>query len=379
MEPIVQITLLKLSLAITTLCILLSGCGPRVMRIRTTGVAACALFLSLSLPQVRAEDSPPAQPTREAVAVEVFKGPKAIKVVPAPYPSSEVREGKEGWVEVNFMIDPQGKPYEVTVVDSTGNREFERATIRAAEGWTFEPARQGDRPISVGHRFKHTFVLRDAGKARVEFVRRYRKLGKAIEAGDKAAADELLPTLAVQNLYEDAFANLARYDYYRRWGTPAQQLGALRRAMAYETAPRYLDRKDFVAALHAVLTLEVQTQDFGSALETWELLQKYAPAETVKALQAPMQELAALRDQRSPYGVPGKIDDRGSWTYLLFRNRFQLAVSGGHVSEIKLRCQKQYVLFRFQEGVEYTIDDKHGACYMEVLGDLGTEFQLIQS
>jgi hypothetical protein len=128
-----------------------------------------------------------------------------------------------------------------------------------------------------------------------------------------------------------------------------------------------------------MLTLEVQEQDFGSALKTWELLQKYAPAKTVKALQAPMQELAELRDQHSPYGVPGKIDDRGSWTYLLFRNRVQLAVSGGHVSEIKLRCQKQYVLFRFQEGVEYTIDDEHGACNMEVLGDPGTEFQLIQS
>ena len=350
------------------------------MRIRTVGTAACVLFLSLDLPQVRAEDSPPAQPTREAVAVEVFKGPKAIDVRPPAYPRSEAHEGKEGWVEVNFMIDPHGKPYEVTVVDSTGNREFEKVSVRAVEGWTFEPARQGDTPISVGHSYKLTFALRDAaGAASVEFVRQYKKVTKAIDAGDKAAADELLPTLVVQNLYEDAFANLAHYYYYRHWGTHVEQLEALRHAIAWESAPRYLDRKNYVAAVQTVLGLEVQAKDFGSALKTWELLQKYAPAKTLKLLQTPMQQVAALRDEHSPYSVPGKIDDRGSWTYLLFRNRFQLAVSGGHVSEIKLRCEKQYVLFRFEDGVQYTIDDKHGACDMEVLGEPGTEFQLVQS
>jgi hypothetical protein len=49
------------------------------------------------------------------------------------------------------------------------------------------------------------------------------------------------------------------------------------------------------------------------------------------------------------------------------------------VSEIKLRCEKQYVFFRYQPAVEYSVANRAGRCSMEVVGEPGTAFELIQS
>jgi TonB family protein len=78
--------------------------------------------------------------------IETFTGPKAIEKVAPSYPESERQTGDEGWVIVNLMIDPKGKPYEATVADSTGNPVFEKAALAAVDKWRFEPASKGGTP-----------------------------------------------------------------------------------------------------------------------------------------------------------------------------------------------------------------------------------------
>lgn len=78
------------------------------------------------------------------------------------------------------------------------------------------------------------------------------KLIKAIQAEDRAAADALLASLDVQNLYEDAFLNVGKYEHYRRWGTEAEQIASLRRAVAGENHARYLPKETFLSALQVL-------------------------------------------------------------------------------------------------------------------------------
>jgi len=59
-------------------------------------------------------------------------------------------------------------------------------------------------------------------------------------------------------------------------------------------------------------------------------------------------------------------------------HRFSIVVASGAVKEIKLRCQKQYLFFRYQPGLEYSIGSKSDHCGIEVVGDPGTTFRLIQ-
>jgi hypothetical protein len=77
--------------------------------------------------------------------------------------------------------------------------------------------------------------------------------------------------------------------------------------------------------------------------------------------------------------VQGALGDETSWFFRLLKDRFQVDQVQGDVAQIKLRCERKYVLFQHQEDVIYTISDSYGDCRMEVVGKRGTTFRLIQS
>ncbi|HKR35193.1 MAG TPA: energy transducer TonB [Steroidobacteraceae bacterium] len=313
------------------------------------------------------------------VPVETYQAPKAIETKPASYPPNEIDKGEEGWVIVNMMIDREGKTYEATVVDSTGNRAFERAALAAVEKWSFEPARMNGTPIEAGRTFKLKFRLTDAEKgARPEFSRSYRQLLKAIEAGDRERADSRLALMRPHNLYEDGYYGVALYTYHRRWGTTAQQLSALRRAIADETEPNYLPKELFVSALQAQLSIEISTRDYARALETWATLRRNADAATLSRWEKSIGEIEALRTSDTAYAVTGEIATGTSWYYQLLKDRFQIDVTSGRLAEVKLRCNRQYVSFPFDPQLQYKISGNDRGCWMEVVGDPGTQFQLTQ-
>jgi TonB family protein len=79
--------------------------------------------------------SPAAEQAPQASRVDVYQGPKGIDVTLPTYPIGERQSRAEGWVIVNFMVDQQGKPYEVSVADSTGNRVLESAAAEQAAKW----------------------------------------------------------------------------------------------------------------------------------------------------------------------------------------------------------------------------------------------------
>jgi len=328
-----------------------------------------------------AAEGEPTPPAGTPVDAEVFTGPKMLRTPIPSYPGTEERDGNEGWVRVNMMIDPKGKPYEINVVDSTGNRTFERVTLETIQKWTFEPAKRAGEAIDGSFNVKVLFFLsQQATGARPHFVSAYKKLLKAIEANDRTAADSQLPELTVHNLYEDAYLNLARFHYHYKWGTEEEQLHDLRGAVAGESTPRYLDKKTFVAALGRRLVLEVKSQDFGQALKTWETLRPIAPKDSLQMYQEVIDKIETLRKNDSAVRISARLGELSSWNGELFKKRFQITVTSGQISDIKLRCQKQYLFFHYQPGVEYTVEPKRGGeCSIELVGDPGTKFDLIQS
>jgi TonB family protein len=200
------------------------------------------------------------------------------------------------------MVDPQGKPYEITVIESTGNKALEKAAVEAAEDWEFEPATLNGTPIDAGHTMKVGFVLTGASGASPAFVKAYGAFNRALVSQDRARTDAAMAKLKVENLYEDAYYGLAQYQYERQWGTKAQQCAALKRAIASEERANFL------------------------------------PPDT-----------------------------------------FRAALTSGRIAEIKLRCAKKYVFFKYDPQVQYTIAPEYGACGMELVGDPGTQFTLTQS
>jgi len=337
-------------------------------------IALLAALCLLASAQAAEEPSQPAA----AIPVEVYQPPKGIDLQEPQYPPSQRAAGSDGWVIVNMMVDPEGKPYEATVVDSTGNAVLEKAALAAVEKWRFEPATLNGKPIHAGGSYKINFVLTGESGASETFALTYRKLVKAVQKGERERADSLLAQLKPRNLYEDAYAGLANYTYAHKWGSVEQQLSAVRRAIAGENSARYLPKGAFISAQQAALALELQTHDFGQALRTWAALRDDLDPTLRAQYQKTMDQIETLRTSDEAFAVSGEITKGTSWYHLLLKNRFQIEVANGAVAEIKLRCSRQYVSFHFDPQLQYTVKGGDRGCWMEVVGDPGTKFQLVQ-
>ena len=64
---------------------------------------------------------------------------KPIKQVPPQYPPDAVREGTQGFVEVEVTVDPAGKVTSVSVVNAKPAHTFEQSAVRAVKQWEFGP------------------------------------------------------------------------------------------------------------------------------------------------------------------------------------------------------------------------------------------------
>lgn len=342
----------------------------------------CGLLVGLALRGANALDLDSAAPASAPIVVgsDVYEPPRAKQLIAPAYPSEESASGIEGWVILSAMVDQSGKPYEAAVVDSTGQKVFEKLALKTLEGWTLIPAQLNGHPIDSVYRVKFHFAVpgRPLG-ARDEFVVRYRKLIDAVRKNDKAAADAALAKLDVQNLYEDAFKGVAEYSYAVQYGDTDQQIAGLRRAIANESDARYLPKGTFVVALESLLRLQISVNRFGEALDTWRKLQKVSGDKQALAKFKPViDQVEALRAESRPYSVAGDLKDEG-WFIELFKDNFRIEVIKGHVDTLKLRCERNYRTFDYDSQLEYHIAKKSGQCELEIDGSPGSQFKLVQS
>lgn len=318
----------------------------------------------------------------DPVAVETYVAPKGIHLVKPRYPEEQAHRREEGWVALNFMVDTEGQPYEITVVNSVGDDRFRKAAIRALKRSRFEPARLDGQPIDAGARYGYSFEMSGgADGAGRDFVFRYRKLLAAIGAGDRDKADALLADLEPRNLYENAYRELGRYTYLRKWGTRAQQLGALSRAVGPDEERSYLADDARAKAMTTLFLLQADQHDFGGALETAGRLPEQAGDEDLQAtIDQAVREIEALRHDDRAFAVEGRIGERStSWHLKLLKSSFRFDGVEGRISEIKLRCAGKFVGFAYDDTLTYSVVERYMPCSLEVVGDPGTRFRLIQS
>lgn len=95
-----------------------------------------------------------AEPAPTAAAIEA--GPVAgaqlrYAHAPAPsYPRAEARAGIEGTVLLKVLVDVDGKPLEVSLEQSSGNRSLDmQARNQVLKHWRFEPAMRAGRPVQA--------------------------------------------------------------------------------------------------------------------------------------------------------------------------------------------------------------------------------------
>lgn len=69
---------------------------------------------------------------------------------PPPYPADAMRHGTQGTVLLQVLVDVDGKPLEVAIHRSSGNRELDRVAQRhVMKIWTFQPAMKDGQAIQA--------------------------------------------------------------------------------------------------------------------------------------------------------------------------------------------------------------------------------------
>jgi TonB family protein len=341
------------------------------------------LALAAMVPAISAALAGTPSPGEEAshgVPIEVIQSPKITRFPTGNlYPSNEVRDGREGWVVMTIMVDSNARPVDAMINASSGNPAFERAALNAVNKMTFEPARRNGTPVDGTFKFKLKFAIDNPAKgARSAFAASYRRLLKAIEARDKPGADEQLERLKPVNLYEDAFANFAKYYYDVAWGTREEQREDLAAAIAGEREPVYLSKENFVTALYMKLKLEIESSEYGSALDTWEVLEPLADTDMRTKVQKVIDEIHALQAGDKRTRITAVMGDSGRWSTTLLRNRFHVLVKDGTIRDVQLTCARKVVSFAFDPAMEYTLPADAERCEATLQGRPGTSFEFNQ-
>jgi TonB family protein len=295
------------------------------------------------------------------------------------------RNAKESWAAISLMVGPTGKAYEAMILQSSGDKNFEQEVLQSVDAWQFAPATLDGEPIDSTFETKvhnaSSSIPRNSMTASMtsKFATIYYDLLGVIEAGDRAAADRAMAKLQPGNLYEDAYLGLAQFTYAEKWGNEAEQIAGLKRAIAFEQEATYLLPPHFLSAVTALLPLQVNARDFEGALHTWDMLRNLQPDEaTLAKLKPIVAQVESFRSDRQPFNVNGQLID-GSWHINLFRKEFGVVVSEGYISELKLRCERKFAVLTFDAKNSYKVPEKFGKCRLQLIGDPGTKFRVIQS
>jgi TonB family protein len=315
-----------------------------------------------------------------------YTAPKLVKgSVVLEYPAVEELSGKEAWVDLSFMVNKTGQPFDIEVVDSSGAKAFVKQAVRALEKGQYTPATQNGKPIEARSEIRVRFQI-GTGKtgADPKFARRFRSLITALQRGETDKASRVLAKLEsmdILNLYEDAYLNIARFNYASTVGQPFEtQLRLLSRALDGQGQKQYLPEKLYLNSLELKFKLEVHTQHYVAARSTYRRLLKSADAERIKSEYGDLHEqVKGIRTAVGSYGVAGEVASSGIYKIGLYKDRFSLHDVKGSLTDIKLQCAARRAQLPVQIDAEFKVPSSYGDCTLFIYGSAGSTFRLQQT
>ncbi|WDS37078.1 energy transducer TonB [Pseudoxanthomonas sp.] len=111
----------------------------------------------ITQPQADASVPPAKAAKAEASRKEAIRKPVIANRAPSlmagtaqpKYPPSALRAGASGTVTLNVQVDPQGRPSEISIAQRSGNRDLDRAALKAANDWRFQPAMHNGKAVAA--------------------------------------------------------------------------------------------------------------------------------------------------------------------------------------------------------------------------------------
>ena len=321
-------------------------------------------------------------PPSDDNVVETFTPPERIKTTNPLYPRTRQYQGGEGWVALNFMIDTEGVPYDITVNTSSGDSAFERAAIRAVEEWRYQPAMFQGQPIDAGTLANITFLLSGGSGATPFFARYWKRYQKAEAAGDTETMAKALTKIEEhnRNIYEEAFYQLLLSRRHQTSGDVEAEYIAVTRAAFLDHDKGYLPEAALTGVLLRKMNLELELNKLAQARKTISALRRRELDEDLDGRLADIA--AAIETAATAEGViksTGRIRSDNQYVHSLLKSSFALADIDGDIAEARLHCDKGYVGFAYRDDMQYRVKADWSNCTLILIGDPATTFVLIEN
>jgi TonB family protein len=309
-----------------------------------------------------------------------------------PFPSSEADAGIEGWVEVSYVIKPDGTVGETIIENSSGRKAFERATIRSIKNWRYEPATMNGEPIEQCHtRVRIMFTLeegphwnRGAKKSVKNHYKRAQQLLKNGKLDETQTKIDEIATRFTTNHYERSRLSILRSMLQEKQGDMKAKLESLQ--VAAPTDGEFLEPEVYAMVLLNIFDLQIRFQQYADALKTFEKLEQLdIDSETEAKLKQVVDRIDEIRTSDQILAIEGEIGEareenngEGTWFHTLFRHTAGIEAVSGSLERVELRCDWRRVKAKPEKGRAWRIPPDWGDCSIYVFGEPGSTFQLLE-
>lgn len=329
--------------------------------------------------------SEPQTDTEQDVAVETYDPPVPLEKENPNYPRDAQLAGIEGWVTLHYMVSPSGNPYEIEVVDSSGNRSLERAARRAAKKYQYDPAQLNGTPIDAGAATRITFALSGGvSGVSVKFKKLYRRFQEAAQNGNLKDMEVLIAKindLETQNLFEASIRYTVQGSYAQLINDHEGVRMAFARAIDLDEDQdgAYLTEPQRPNLLVALMQAQVATQHFKDALDTWKKLAVLIEDPQRKSrLQRQAYQIQQFIQEGGPIEVTGRIRGHYRYKYRLIGNSFSVSSINGRLAEAQIYCDRGIKGFALEEDMSFEIPEEFGECNLIIIGDPETTFTVFE-
>jgi TonB family protein len=305
------------------------------------------------------------------------------------YPRIALNKDIEGWVLLSFIVEPDGKTNEIVVLDSSPPGVFEKASIKAIEGWIFRPAMIAGKPVRQSQtQIVMSFNIEDYSKgATRSFARKYKAAQSAISAGDLERANLLITELddeGTTSQYENAYLELLKAKYSQQAGDNRQAIYHLKRTTIVEG--EHIERPRRSRLLKTLFTLQVIENLNVQALQTYQVILDKAYTKDDDPIHETATQLKAFLEVGNPLAVKGMLSDYCQkceltapiWRHTLYHKTFYVDQIVGEISHIKLFCGYHWAVAEFDPELTWSTQDEWGSCDVYVFGTDGTTFRLVE-
>lgn len=281
-----------------------------------------------------------------------------------------------------------GKPYDVKVMNSSGIRAFDKASIRAVKQWEYEPALSDGEPIEQCL----TTVQIDYRMSKSHGVTKTfrRQLLKAFEALEQQDNKALFAS--IENLDDYQLTKAAEFSWFAYLkaieakinGDKYAQLKYLNRAIpssGKKTSYTILPEQQVLTSLNQIFALQLELNHYKDALSTYEKIANYdtpAAKEMAGKLSPYYEDLLQYIESDNQIAVSAVVGDDELWFHNLSRSAFSLQSISGNLNKLEVRCDKKRHIYTIDKDTLWSIPESWGSCQLMVEGDSGSEFTLLE-